>query len=118
MDALITVNGTAFPDPVQYDPSVEPIGNWDRNAKGYLVGDLVGYKAKLTLAWEFLTGVQFKMLINAVAPFFVTVKYWDAAEDGYSIKQFYASARSGKLALRRPDGSTVWKGCAFNLIER
>lgn len=117
MDALITVNGLAFPDPVEYKPDVEPLGSWERNANGNLVGDLVAYKAKLNLKWGILDGTQFSLLLSAVAPFFITVRYFDPRVNGYTTGEFYASSRSGTMVYR-DETTTKWKDVAFNLIER
>ena len=117
MEALITVNGVAYPDPDSYKPSIEPLGEWERNANGDLVGDLIAYKAKLTMTWGVLDGEKFMLLLNAKNPFFVTVRYFDPRVNGYSTGEFYASPKSGELALRTPT-QTFWKGVAFNLVER
>ena len=117
MEALITINGVAYPDPDSYKPSIEPLGEWERNANGVLVGDLIAYKTKLTLSWGMLSGQQFQRLLNAQKPFFVTVKYFDPRENGYTTGEFYASPQSGELAMRTKT-ETWWKGVAFNLIER
>jgi hypothetical protein len=118
MDALITVNGQAYPDPVDYKPDTEPLGVWERNANGDLVGDLVAYKTKLNLNWGMLTGQQLQTLLGAVAPFFVAVQYLDPRTNGFSTGEFYASARSATLALRDDSGVNWWKDVSFNLIER
>lgn len=117
MEALITVNGLPYPDPDSYKPSIEALGEWERNANGKLVGDLIAYKAKLNLSWGMLDGEKFQTLIQAQKPFFVTVRYFDPRVNGYSTGEFYASAQSGEMALRTPT-ETWWKGVAFNLIER
>lgn len=117
MEALITINGVPYPDPDSYKPGIEPLGEWERNANGVLVGDLIGYKMKLTLTWGMLDGEKFQQLLAAQNPFFVTVRYFDPRVNGYSEGEFYASPRSGDMALRTPT-QTWWKGVAFNLIER
>lgn len=118
MDPLITVNGLAYPDPITYKPSMEPLGQWERNANGILVGDLVAYKIKLNITWGVLNGSQYQTLLAAVHPFFVTVQYLDPRTNGYSTGEFYASPRSGSLALRDEAGINWWQDVAFNLIER
>lgn len=117
MEALITVNGVEYPDPDSYKPSIEPLGEWERNANGDLVGDLIAYKIKLTLSWGMLDGEKFQMLLNSQDPFFATVRYWDPRVNGYDTREFYASPQSGELALRT-ESKTFWKGVAFNLVER
>lgn len=117
MKALITIDGIEYPDPDSYKPSIEPLGEWERNANGKLVGDLIGYKAKLTLTWGMLDGEKFQALLNAQNPFFVTVKYFDPRVNDYTTGEFYASPRSGEMALRT-ETQTWWRGVAFNLIER
>lgn len=117
MEALLTVNGVAFPDPVGYKVDVEPLGEWARNANGDLVGDLVAYKVKLNLSWGVLDGTKFSLLLNSNVPFFATVRYWEPRTNGFETKQFYASPQSGEIALRDSHG-ILWKNVAFNLVER
>ena len=117
MEALIMINGVEYPDPISYKPSIEPLGEWERNANGTLVGDLIAYKMKLQLSWGMLEGEKFQALLQAQNPFFVTVTYWDPRVNGYNTGEFYASPQSGELALRTGT-KTFWKGVAFNLIER
>lgn len=117
--ALITVNGVDFPDPDMYKPDLEPLGQWERNANGDLVGDLVAYKRKLNLTWGMLPGNLYQTLLSAVRPFFVTVRFYDPSAGGFATGTFYASPRSGELALiDDSDGTYWWRGVAFNLIER
>lgn len=118
MEPLITVNGIAFPAPISYKPDIEPLGSWERNANGQLVGDLIAFKTKLNLSWGLLDGAQYSLLLAAVHPFFVTVKYLDPRTNSYTTGEFYASPRSGTLALRDESGTNWWKDVAFNLIER
>lgn len=117
MEALITVNGIVFPDPVNYQPEIESLGSWERNALGDLVGDLVAYKAKLNFTWNMLTNVQYQLLLSAVNPFFITVKYFDPRNSGFTTGTFYAGPRGATLAMRK-NGEVWWKDVSFNLIER
>lgn len=117
-EPVLQVNGVVFTGLTAYKVDVEPLGNWERNANGILVGDLIAYKAKLNLSFGVLQGQHYQMLLGAMHPFFVSVKYWDPRAAGYATGEFYASARSGTLALVDTDGTRWWKDVAFNLIER
>lgn len=116
--ALITINGVEYPDPVTYKPGIEPLGVWARNADGYLVGDLVAFKTKLELSWGILRGDQYSTLLNGVLPFFVDVTYWDPRVNDFATSEFYASPRTGLLALVDDSGVYWWKDVSFNLVER
>jgi len=113
--AMITINGVALPGLSTYKVDTEPIGSFERNANGKMVGDLVAIKTKLNCTWDALEGRYVDILRSAVAPFYVTVTYLDIG-GMYSTKNMYTSPMSASLAFVR-GGITIWKGVTANLIE-
>ena len=115
----LIVNGIDYtPDLVGYTVNIEPIGQWERNAYGRLVGDLIAYKSKLSLSWGILKADKFSLLLNSLAPFFVTVQYDDPKSNAVATSDFYASPRTGSLAFIDTEGVNWWRDVSFNLIER
>ncbi len=117
MEPIIRINGTPFPNPSDYKVDIEPLGNFERNANGMMVGDLIAVKTKLGCSWAMLEGEYYALLINAVDPFFVKVTYLTPS-GGYETKEMYSSPQSGQLALRTGNGEYWWKSVTCNLIER
>lgn len=114
--AMITIGGIEFPGLSDFKIDTEPLGSFERNAKGLLVGDLIAIKTKLNCKWATLDNEYLSKLRSAAAPFFVKVKYLDT-DGSYVTKEMYPSPQSASLAFVR-DGKTVWKDVTINLIER
>lgn len=41
---ILKIDGKTIDNVTGYKIDIEPIGDWERNAEGKLVGDLLGYK--------------------------------------------------------------------------
>lgn len=122
---ILTVNKVAFPNPSEYGIDTEPMGMFERNAKGDLVGDYITTKVKIRCKWAYLHGTYVSMLHKAVAPFFCTVTFMDFT-GGYGTYKMYASPQSASLAWVYPDSvieedpdheKFLWKDVSVNLIE-
>jgi hypothetical protein len=116
MNPLLMINGKIFPDPDEYKMEIEPLGSFERNANGLLVGDLVAVKRKINCTWKILEGKYYSELIAAVLPFFIAVGYTlPGGESGKA--EMYVSPQSGKLIFRK-NGENWWGGVTLSLIER
>ena len=112
--AMVTINGIELPGLKKYKVDTEPIGHFERNSNGRMVGDLIAIKTKLNCTWEALEGRHADMIRAAVRPFYMSVTYLDL--DGtYSTKDMYTSPQASELAFVR-DGVPRW-GFTANLIE-
>ncbi len=113
--AMVTINGVELPGMREYKIDIEPLGSFERNANGKLVGDLIDIKTKISCSWEILEGKYVDMLMKAVKPFFIKVKYLDI-DGSYKTKDMYTSPQSASLALMR-NNKMWWKSVSINLIE-
>ncbi|MDR2649135.1 MAG: hypothetical protein LBB94_05385 [Clostridiales bacterium] len=114
---VLKIDGAEYPQPDAYKVDVEPVGRWERNSEGMLVGDFVAYKTKLFATWGVLSGEQLSAILGGVDTFWLTIEYLDPRTNGYSTGTFYASPRSSPLIFQK-NGKTYWKDVSFNLIEQ
>ena len=114
--AIISINGTALPAPTTYKYDVEPIGVFERNAAGRMVGDKIGDKIKISCSWLMLPGEHYAAIIDSVKEFFINVTF--TAPNGVQVtKEMYTSPQSGTLKLIEGDG--FWyQNVTCNFIER
>ena len=113
--AMITINGVELPGLSTYKVDTEPIGSFERNANGRMVGDLVAIKTKLNCTWNVLEDRYVDILRSAAMPFYVSVTYLDI-DGAYSTKDMYTSPMSASLAFVR-GGVAWWQSVTVNLIE-
>jgi len=113
----IIIKNTSMPPPDTYSVGLEPLGVFERNANGNLVGDLVALKSTLTLGWKMLDDASFKLILACAKPFFVDVGYYDPAVGARVNKTMFARPGGGKVALDAR-GQLWWRdvGCVF--VER
>lgn len=105
------------PTPQSYGWSVEDLdseeGTGRNNATGEMFRDRVATKRKLSFTWPPLSIQDTSRLLKALSPVFITVKYLDAEEGDYVIKNFYAGPKSADCGHR-----SRWLGLSANLIEK
>ncbi len=117
LDALIVLDGVEFPNPDEYKVEIEPIGTFERNANGVLVGDLLDNKVRINISWGMLEDMYYKRILQACDPYFVDVTYYDPRAGEYSSAKMYVASRSGKLAVC--NGCEIWwSKVSVSLIER
>ena len=115
--AYISIGGQRLPSPDSYSVNYEPVGSFERNANGNMVGDLVAVKTHITLGWQMLDDVSFKRILSHVRPFFVNIEYYDPEAGARLEKIMYVQPGGGKVALGA-NNQFWWRdvGCVF--IER
>jgi hypothetical protein len=114
--AAISINGEAFPNVTSYKYDVEPIGQFERNANGKLVGDKITDKIKLSCAWDMIPGERYAKLIAKTAPFYLTVSF--TTPDGSTdTRKMYPSPQSGQLLFITRLNEYWWKNVTCDFIE-
>ena len=123
--ALVTVGGTALPDPSTYDAQTSTLVDSARNVKGKMVGSVIRDDvAKVSLSWRFLTvkdwakiGKLFKESSNG--SFINSVEFFDQTQGKYITRQMYVGDRSSAAYLRDPKTGNLigWTECKLSLIE-
>ena len=113
----ITINGVAMPSPDSYSLEYKPIGSFQRNANGNLVGDLVAVKAAIAVGWRMLDDTEFKRILTHMKPFFANVEYYDPQHGARQTRLMHTMPGSGKVALDGT-GQLWWKDVSCVFVER
>ena len=121
---VFTVNG------VDLAPYIAKEGfQWTRNDvdgpnagrsldNAYMIRDRVAVKRKLNVTCRPLTTAEIKVVLNAILPEFVTVKYTDPMAGGTVTKQMYSNNVPASFLLAHRSGVDYWGGVTFPLVER
>ena len=76
-------------------------------------------KRKLNLSWKLLTAAQASAILKAFDHEYFYVRFWDAIENGYITREFYAGDMSAPLQwFSLPSLGTRFANVSFNIIER
>ena len=113
----ITIDGGPLPAPDTCSVEYKPIGSFERNANGNLVGDLVAVKTVITLGWRMLDDASFKRILSHTEPFFANVEYYDPRRGARLQKMMHTTPKGGKVALDAA-GQVWWKDVACVFVER
>ena len=77
----------------------------------------VASKVRLDITCRPLKSSEAMAVLSAIKPEFVTVRYIDP-QDGSVTRPMYSNNIPTICATVNPDGTAVWKGLTFPLIER
>ena len=77
----------------------------------------VASKVRLDITCRPLKSAEAMAVLSAIKPEFVTVRYIDP-QDGAVTKTMYSNNIPTICATVHPDGSAIWKGLTFPLVER
>lgn len=91
--------------------------NAGRTLDGLMHRARVAVKAKINVTCKPLTEAQSQIVLNAIYPEYVTVRYEDP-KDGIVQREMYSNNVPATVATVYNDGTTLWKGIKFPLIER
>ena len=77
----------------------------------------IATKIRLDITCRPLTKAELNIILNLIAPEFVTV-YYDDPMLGLVTKTMYANNNPATFLMIRPDGTEMWNGITFPLVER
>lgn len=121
MEALITVNGNALPDPSTYDAVTSTIVDSGRNVAGEVVGTVVRSDvAKIEVSWRYLTAQQWADVIGPFTTnFMCPVRFFNQATASYTTRTMYVSDRTASMFRRHPVTGEVmgFTNCSLSLVE-
>ena len=121
MVALVTVAGTALPEPSEYSASTSTLVDSARNVSGYVIGSVIRNDvAKVELKWRYLTAQQWASILSLFTNnFYVTTTFYNQATATYTTRQMYVSDRSAGMWRRHPESGAVmgWTDCSLSLVE-
>ena len=121
MEALVTVNGRALPEPSTYSASTSTLVDSARNVNGIMVGSVVrSGVAKVELSWRYLTARQWADVIGPFdRDFICSVRFFNQTTADYTTRQMYVSDRTASMWRRNPTSGDVmgWVEPKLSLIE-
>jgi len=116
MSVKVAIDGILMVAPDVYSVGSERIGEFERNANGRLVGDLVAVKAVVSCSWKMLSGADYARLINGGKAVFAQVDYFDVGLQAMVQREMYVKVGVGRLAL--VDEELWWKDVGCDFVER
>ena len=121
MKALVTVAGTALPEPSTYNGTTSTLVDSARNVKGYVVGSVVRSDvAKVELSWRYLTAQQWANILSLFKKnFYNDVEFYDQTIAGWATRTMYVSDRQSGMWRRNPETGAVmgYADCRLSLVE-
>ena len=124
MTALVTVNGTALPDPSTYEGNTATIVDSARNAQGKMVGAVIRDDVgKVSMTWRFLTVTEWANILSLFSiahggSFTNPVTFFCQDTGTWETRTMYVNDRKASVFLRNADGSIKgYQNCSLNLIE-
>ena len=88
-----------------------------RTLDGVMHRGRVASKVRLDITCRPLKSAEAMAVLSAIKPEFVTVRYIDP-QDGSATRTMYSNNIPTICATVNPDGTAIWKGLTFPLIER
>ena len=121
IQALITVNGVAWPEPSSYNANTATLVDSGRNVEGKVIGSVVRHGvSKIEVSWRYLTVRQWADIIGPFdRNFYVSCRFFDQTTGGYVTKQMYVSDRNADMFRRDPQTGAVmgWVEPKLSLVE-
>lgn len=121
MKALVTIAGTALPEPAAYSGVTSTIVDSARNVKGYVVGSVVRSDvAKVELSWKYLTAQQWASILSLFKrSFYNDVEFYDQTVANWTTRTMYVSDRSAGMWRRDSSTGEVlgFTECSLSLVE-
>jgi len=102
--------------PDVYGVNFERIGEFERNANGRLVGDLVAVKTVVSCGWKLMSGADYGRLINGGRDVFAQVDYFEPSLQAMVRREMMVKVLGGRIAL--VDGELWWRDVACEFVER
>lgn len=121
---VLTVNGIDLAPYIAYGGVKWQRNDIDGEAAGrsvddaYLYRDRKAIKVRLDVTCRPLTLTECRTVLQAVKPEFVSVTYTDPQEGGNVNRTMYSNNIPATFQIKRRDGTELWGGITFPLIER
>lgn len=124
MRPLVTIAGTAIPDPSEYNGTASDTVDGARNTKAEFVGGMVREDmAKVEMTWKFISAEDWskilKLFVTKFGGSFVNdVTFFNQVTNDWETRKMYPSDRTAGIFLRLENGSVRgYTGARLALIE-
>lgn len=92
--------------------------NAGRNMSGRMLRGRVATKIRLDITCRPLTSEEAKIVLTAIMPEFVTVRYTDPQIGGMVTRTMYSNNNPAEFLMKKRDGREYWAGITFPLVEQ
>lgn len=89
-----------------------------RMLDGTLERNRVATKIRLDVTCRLLRSTEASIVLSAIMPEWVSVKYYDPQIGSAVLKTMYSNNNPASYAIKHPDGTEWWGGITFPLIEK
>lgn len=89
-----------------------------RDLSASLRRNRLGTKVRLDITCRYLTAQEAQIVLSVIMPEWVQVRYYDPQQGKVVVKTMYSNNNPATYAIRRKDGTEVWGGITFPLIEQ
>ena len=120
MRSMVTVAGTALPEPSTYSATTSTVVDSGRNVKGYVIASVIRSGiAKVELSWNFISAQDWANVMSLFnKSFFNSVTFFCQDSNKWEPRTMYVGDRTASVFLRNPDGSIKgYTGAKLSLIE-
>lgn len=83
---------------------------------GDMIRDRRAIKTRLDVTCRPMTTEECRIVLQAIRPEYVTVRYLDPMEGEVVTKKMYSSNVPATFLMTRPDGTEWWTGITFPLV--
>lgn len=90
--------------------------NAGRALNGKMIRDRVSTKIRLDVSCRPLKADELSVLLNLIYPISVMVRYYDPMS-GMRTVEMYSNNNPASYAILKPDGTELWSGITFPLVE-
>lgn len=111
MRPLVTVAGTAIPDPSEYNATTSTIVDSARNTEGKMIGSVIRDDvSKVEMSWKYISAENWANILRLFSTarggsFINSVTFYLQDTNSWETREMYVSDRVASVFLRRPDGS-------------
>lgn len=111
------------PDPSSFEWGLQDVSSSDagrvQDAGNTMYKMRTSQKRKITLTWTLVDEQQAGAILRAFNPEYVFVRYWDAMDAAWEIREFYVGDRSAPFKWFQLEGKgTRFSTVSFSIIER
>ena len=116
---IASVDGKSIPCPskggFQWEKEDLSDSSAGRTEDGKMHKNRIGSKVALSLSWQNISTSDVSKILKAFNPEYVSVRYLDPEEGGYTTKTFYVGNRSAPLYNSKLG---LWSNVSFKIIEQ
>lgn len=89
-----------------------------RSTNGDVIRDRIAIKIRWDVTCRPLTGEEQAIILQLIEPEFVSVEYLDPVTNQVTRGTFYSNNFSTSYKIKRKNGTNVWAGLTFPLVQK